>query len=141
MTSSARVMSAGGTRRPIARAVLKLMINSTLVDCWTGKLAGFSPLRLFAGIDTEPTERLSKSPSAAHQAACHCSRNPWIEGSSSRMAKVASCSLRLKKNASEVITRPCDPNSVARVNVATEVIVCAGLQHLELEAERACRRL
>src|SRR5262249_598499 len=45
ITSSARASSVGGTSRPSALAVLRLMINSTLVACWTGRSAGFSPLR------------------------------------------------------------------------------------------------
>src|SRR5262249_45507759 len=46
ITSSARARSGGGISRPSARAVLRLMISSTLVDCWTGRSAGFSPLRI-----------------------------------------------------------------------------------------------
>src|SRR5262249_52410513 len=46
ITSSARASSVGGTVRPSALAVLRLMISSTFVDCCTGKSAGFSPLRM-----------------------------------------------------------------------------------------------
>ena len=46
ITSSARASSVGGTSRPSALAVFRLMISSTLVDCWTGRSAGFSPLRM-----------------------------------------------------------------------------------------------
>ena len=35
-----------GTSMPSAFAVLKLIINSNLVDCCTGRSAGFSPLRI-----------------------------------------------------------------------------------------------
>ena len=45
-TSSARAMSVGGTLRPSALAVLRLMISSYLVGACTGKSAGFSPLRM-----------------------------------------------------------------------------------------------
>src|SRR5260370_6530529 len=45
ITSSARVSSVGGTSRPSAWAVLRLMNSSIFVACWTGKSAGFSPLR------------------------------------------------------------------------------------------------
>src|SRR6516164_3342776 len=45
MTSSARPSSVIGTVSPSALAVLRLMISSTFVACWTGKSAGFSPLR------------------------------------------------------------------------------------------------
>jgi hypothetical protein len=43
ITSSATERTAGGTSMPIARAVCKLMTNSNLVDCSTGKSAGFAP--------------------------------------------------------------------------------------------------
>jgi hypothetical protein len=46
MTSSARASSEGGTVRPSVLAVLRLMISSNLVDCITGRSAGFSPLRI-----------------------------------------------------------------------------------------------
>src|SRR2546427_9148500 len=46
ITSSARASSVGGTSRPSAFAVLRLMTNATRVDCSTGKSAGFSPLRM-----------------------------------------------------------------------------------------------
>src|SRR6202022_679826 len=46
ITSSARVRSVGGTSRPRAWAVLRFMNSSIRVDCWTGKLASFSPLRI-----------------------------------------------------------------------------------------------
>src|SRR5262249_49570189 len=46
ITSSARASSVGGTSRPSALAVLRLMTNSTLVACWTGRSAGLSPLRM-----------------------------------------------------------------------------------------------
>ena len=35
-----------GIVRPSALAVLRLTVSSTFVDCWTGKSAGFSPLRM-----------------------------------------------------------------------------------------------
>src|SRR5262249_34905799 len=44
ITSSARASSVGGTSRPSARAVLRLMTNSYLVGACTGRSAGFSPL-------------------------------------------------------------------------------------------------
>jgi hypothetical protein len=46
ITSSARVSSASGTVMPRAFAVFRLRINSTFVDCWTGKSAGLAPLRM-----------------------------------------------------------------------------------------------
>src|SRR5215467_14148969 len=47
ITSSARACSVSGTVRPRALAVLRLMISSSFVDCWTGKSAGFAPWRIF----------------------------------------------------------------------------------------------
>src|SRR5215469_15398662 len=46
ITSSARASSVGGTSRPSALAVLRLMRSSILLACCTGKSAGFSPLRI-----------------------------------------------------------------------------------------------
>src|SRR5262249_32170026 len=46
ITSSARASNCGGTGRPSARAVCRLMTNSNLVDWMTGRSAGFAPLRI-----------------------------------------------------------------------------------------------
>src|SRR5438128_1106970 len=46
MTSSARASSVGGTSRPRAFAVLRLIANSYLVGCCTGRSAGLAPLRI-----------------------------------------------------------------------------------------------
>ena len=46
ITSSARASSVGGTSRPSALAVLRLMTSSNLVACTTGRSAGFAPLRM-----------------------------------------------------------------------------------------------
>src|SRR5262249_38736684 len=45
-TSSARASSVGGTSRPSALAVLRLITSSYLVGAWTGRSAGFSPVRM-----------------------------------------------------------------------------------------------
>src|SRR5262245_48664751 len=46
ITSSAVESSVRGTARPSILAVQALMTNSNLVDCTTGKSAGFAPLRM-----------------------------------------------------------------------------------------------
>ena len=46
MISSALADSPGGTSRPSAFAVFRLITNSNLVGCTTGRSAGFSPLRI-----------------------------------------------------------------------------------------------
>jgi transposase len=46
ITSSARASRVAGTSRPSVLAVLRLMNSSTFVTCWTGRSAGFSPLRM-----------------------------------------------------------------------------------------------
>jgi hypothetical protein len=51
ITSSAATCSVGGTVRPSICAVLALMTSSNLLDCKTGRSAGFAPLRMRAGID------------------------------------------------------------------------------------------
>ena len=45
VTSSARPDKGSGTVMPSARADFALMNSSSLVPCWTGRSAGFSPLR------------------------------------------------------------------------------------------------
>src|SRR5262249_14909887 len=47
ITSSARASNGSGMVRPRALAALRFMINSTVVDRWTGRSPGFSPLRIF----------------------------------------------------------------------------------------------
>src|SRR5262245_18099416 len=42
--SSASESIDAGIVRPTALAAVRLMTNSNLVGCWTGRLAGFSPL-------------------------------------------------------------------------------------------------
>src|SRR5262245_13690452 len=46
ITSSALASSVGGTVRPSILAVSALMTNSNLLDCMTGRSAGFAPLRM-----------------------------------------------------------------------------------------------
>src|SRR5690242_7203606 len=46
ITLSARAIIVDGTSRPSAVAVLRLMANSNLVGCSTGKSAGFTPLSI-----------------------------------------------------------------------------------------------
>jgi nicotinate dehydrogenase subunit B len=46
ITSSARPSSDSGTVSPSAFAVFMLITSSNFVGCWTGRSAGFSPLRI-----------------------------------------------------------------------------------------------
>ena len=48
ITSSARVIKIGGTVRPIALAALRLITNSNLVGCMTGKSEGLAPFRILS---------------------------------------------------------------------------------------------
>jgi hypothetical protein len=48
ITSSARAISAGGTVRPTALAVLRLITSSNLVGCSTGRSAGVVPLTIWS---------------------------------------------------------------------------------------------
>jgi len=48
ITSSAVASSVGGTWRPIALAVLRLIIRSILVGCSTGWSAGLAPLSILS---------------------------------------------------------------------------------------------
>src|SRR5215469_16563810 len=46
ITSSTLASSCGGTSRPSALAVCRLIANSNLVDCNTGSSAGLAPLMM-----------------------------------------------------------------------------------------------
>src|SRR5262245_14422424 len=46
ITSSARASSVGGTSRPSALAVFRLITSSNFVGCMTGRSPGLSPLRM-----------------------------------------------------------------------------------------------
>src|SRR5262249_30169205 len=46
ITSSARASNVGGTIKPSALAVLRLIVSSYLVGCWTGSSATLAPLRI-----------------------------------------------------------------------------------------------
>src|SRR5262245_37937779 len=48
ITSSARAMTAGGTVRPSARAVTRLITRSNLVGCSTGRSGGLAPRRILS---------------------------------------------------------------------------------------------
>src|SRR4030095_16110835 len=48
ITLSARTSTFGGIVRPICLAVLRLMMNSNLIGCSTGRSAGFVPLRILS---------------------------------------------------------------------------------------------
>src|ERR1019366_9541788 len=48
ITSSARASSIGGTARPIALAVLRLITSSNLVGCSIGRSLGFAPLKILS---------------------------------------------------------------------------------------------
>src|SRR5262245_11021800 len=48
ITSSARASRVGGTSRPSALAVLRLITSSNFVGCSTGRSAGLAPLRILS---------------------------------------------------------------------------------------------
>ena len=48
ITSSARANTFGGIVRPICFAVFRLITNSNLVGCSTGKSTGLTPLRILS---------------------------------------------------------------------------------------------
>jgi hypothetical protein len=58
ITSSARASEIGETSNPKVLAVFRLTTNSNLVPCWTGKSAGFAPLRI---LSTKLAERYHTS--------------------------------------------------------------------------------
>jgi hypothetical protein len=68
ITSSAMASSDGGTVRPSALAVLRLITSSNLVGCCTGRSAGFSPRVIYGNGHSQPEQRRRRtwrSPSSA----------------------------------------------------------------------------
>ena len=59
---------------PSALAVLRLMTSSTFVDCWTGRSAGFSPLRIRQVSDAGSTVRIRKVFASVADEAAGCGR-------------------------------------------------------------------
>src|SRR4051794_33357417 len=57
ITSSARASSIGGTSRPSALAVIRLMTRSNLVGCSTGVSLGLAPRRI---LSTKSAERRNR---------------------------------------------------------------------------------
>jgi len=66
ITSSASCCRWRGTSRPSTLAVLRLIISSTLVDCWTGRSAGFSPFENPTRVDTGRTVCIGKTAPVTH---------------------------------------------------------------------------
>jgi hypothetical protein len=67
ITSSARASSVGGTSRPSALALTRLMVKSNSAGCMTGKSAAGSPFRILENkpaLSDRKTERPSTSPRA-----------------------------------------------------------------------------
>ena len=75
--SSARPDSGSVMVMPSARAVFKLMYISTLVTCWMGRSAGFTPLRIRRR--ERPCRRAAAEERDELAPPNVCSRNPSIE--------------------------------------------------------------
>jgi hypothetical protein len=58
ITLSARASTFGGNVRPICFAAFRLMMNSNIVGCSTGRSEGLAPLRI---LSTKVAARLSRS--------------------------------------------------------------------------------
>ena len=71
MTSSARPISVFGTLRPRALAVLRLMVSSTLVTCWTGKIGGLLALEDAASVEASLPVRVPDIAAVTQQSAGH----------------------------------------------------------------------
>ena len=69
ITWSARASSVGGTVRPSALAVVRLMISSTFVALLHRQVGRFLALENSAGVDADLSEQVRKTGTVAHQAA------------------------------------------------------------------------
>ena len=100
ITSSARASSDGGTSRPSALAVLRLITSSNLVGCMHRQVGRLLALEDATGIDAGLLVDIEDAGSLANQAAGHDRLAvKYIAGSSWRAANAAICSLREFKNA------------------------------------------
>src|SRR5437016_3144582 len=89
ITSSARASSVGGTVRPSALAVVRLITRSNLVGCWIGRSPGFAPRRILSTYS--PARRNKSGKFAAYDIrppASTNSRKPCIVGKRAATAKV-----------------------------------------------------
>ena len=71
ITSSSRASSVGGTSRPSALAVLRLITSSYLVGACTGRSAGFSPLEDAIDVAGRAAVLVEVVEAVGHQAAAH----------------------------------------------------------------------
>src|SRR5262249_17620125 len=89
ITSSARARSVGGTSRPSALAVVRLMRRSNLVGCSTGISAGFAPRKILLTRSPVRRHRSKKfGPYDIRPPASTYSRTPYIIGSRAVSANV-----------------------------------------------------
>src|SRR5262245_18850263 len=89
ITSSARASSVGGTSRPSALAVVRLMTRSNLVDCSIGRSAGLVPRRILSTKSAARRNWLSQfGPYDISPPASTNSRTVCIVGSRRPSAKV-----------------------------------------------------
>src|SRR5262249_13344009 len=83
ITSSARVSSDGGTVRPSAFAVLRLIVNSNLVGCCTGRSAGLAPLKIWSTYLAITRARSAKLAVYAIRTPA-CTADFWVEREGNR---------------------------------------------------------
>ena len=128
--------------RPSALAVLRLMTSSTFVACCDRQVGRLLALENPAGVDAGLTVRVRKIAAVAHQAAGHGELAILeIAGTAWRTASAASCSLRLLKNASVPITSAPGSQLDQGREDRFEIAFGACMQDMELQPERAGRRL
>ena len=69
ITASAALSTPGGTSRPSALAVCRLMTNSNLVDCNTGRSAGLRAVKDSTSVGSDLTKHVRTIGRVAHQPA------------------------------------------------------------------------
>ena len=142
ITSSASASSVGGTVRPSALAVLRLITNSNLVGCMDRQVGRLLALENAAGIDAGLAVRFGKAGSVAHQAAGHGELAPKVDRghrvAGRQRDDLIAPAVEERIGANDERAGPLlDHGCEGRVDVAFG----AGIQDMELQPQRARRRL
>ena len=140
ITSSARASSVGGTLRPSALAVLRLMTSSNLVGCPHRQVGRLLALEDAAGIDADLTKHLGDVGSVAHQPADFDNGARGMQGDRMACRQLASWSRRLVKKGISAYEEGVGPLARKSCEGRIDFVAGAGVEDLNLQPHGArCR--
>ena len=142
ITSSARASSVGGTSRPSALAVFRLMTSSNLVGCSTGRSAGFAPAQDLVDELGGAPEQVREVGAVGHQAArFDVVRDARTSSAVARPAPSVLMRTRLRVHERVANDIECVRAALERVEGGRDILRAPDFDACDLEAERAGRRL